>query len=45
MAVTLRPGRGYMVLPTVPELNVTSVTSFQISDGVEPQWPPIRSKM
>ena len=34
-----------MVRPIVPELNVMSVTSIQTGDGVEPQWPPMRSKM
>jgi hypothetical protein len=42
---TTRPGRGYVVRPTVPELKVMSVTSFQMIDGVGPQWPAIRSKM
>ena len=36
---TLRPGRGYMVRPMVPELFVTSVTSTHAVDGVAPQWP------
>ena len=30
----MRPGRGYIVRPIVPELNVMSVTSTHTTDGV-----------